>query len=143
MADNSLAGYVLLLALFAALFLMGCTTDQDAQTGPQAEFRQKGQQAGNPDGQRPPGRGGNFSNGEDFPRNGNGSFGNLTEEQRKLMMEQRQQALIGACKGKAQEDSCTIADQRGSREGTCKIAEGQLICNLPMPSNIPGRTPPN
>jgi hypothetical protein len=55
-------------------------------------------------------------------------FGNLSSEERRQMIEQRQQAAIESCSEKSEGDSCTLENSRGTIEGICKVIEDNLIC---------------
>ncbi|MFH0971398.1 MAG: hypothetical protein V1835_02415 [Candidatus Micrarchaeota archaeon] len=123
MKNTGLVLYVMLIALFAAVFMMGCTSEnQGDRDNPDFQGRQFG-------------RGGNFPRDGNF--SGNRTFGNMTEEQRQQMMQQRQQEIINACKGRAEGDICTITNPRGNTEGTCKTLNNQLLCETPFPSGRP------
>ncbi|MBI2445356.1 hypothetical protein HYV43_03140 [Candidatus Micrarchaeota archaeon] len=71
---------------------------------------------------------------------GGPGFGNVTEEQRQQSRQQRTQAAIEACQGKAEGGACTLNSSggfgrnqnrsNGSRtvEGRCQDTEGNLQC---------------
>ena len=56
--------------------------------------------------------------------------GNITDEQRQVMFQQRQQAAIDACKGKNIGDSCTLTTQRNSITGICKTLNETVQCTI-------------
>jgi|GEM_PF-4705959 len=66
-----------------------------------------------------------------------GGMGNLTEEERQLMMDGRMQAASGACDGKKEGEACSLAMQspRGNVmvDGTCENRDGGLFCNAGTP----------
>lgn len=85
----------------------------------------------------------NNGSGRNFPQEdlrGNGSFGNLTQEQRQQLFSQRMRQAAAACAGKAEGGACEIASSRGSRQGTCNAVQGNLTCVIPRPSGqLPGQ----
>ena len=104
---------LLFVIMGSAIALEGCTSSgtDNSQQSPQGNFRQYG-------------------------GNRNRTM-NLTAEQRQQMIQQRTQAEISACTGKAQGDACTITiqgqTQRGpARNATCETQQGNLMCIPPI-----------
>jgi hypothetical protein len=101
---------IVLAAVVIAVVLSGCTQQDNGPQGP-------GNQSGNFQG-RPGGQG--FRN---------GSFGNMTPEQRQAQMQQFVKEAKDACSGKVTGDYCETANPRGARNGTCGEQNGTLACN--------------
>ncbi len=79
--------------------------------------------------------------GRQFPSDGqNGTRSNMTDAQRQEMQQQRIQAAIDACRGKAENETCTFAGGRGSfnATATCITRQGNLECT---PSRQGGQPP--
>ncbi|MFH1442489.1 MAG: hypothetical protein ABIG96_00485 [Candidatus Micrarchaeota archaeon] len=116
MKNSGLTFYILMISLLVMFFLFGCIQTDQRNAGFQQG--QRGQFGGR----------GNFSGGM------NGTFGNMTEEQRVQFELQRLKEAADACSGKAEGDPCSIASQRGVRNATCKNQDSQLVCETPFPS---------
>jgi hypothetical protein len=69
---------------------------------------------------------------------GPGGQGNLTDEERQVMMEQRMNEAISACKDMAEGDTCTITSSRGEMQGTCQTRNETIMCD----AGFGGRQPP-
>jgi len=67
-------------------------------------------------------------------RNGNGSFGNMTDEQRQQMAQQ----AAAACDGKAAGDSCAISFGRMNATAVCVARNSSLVCT-PQMGNVSRR----
>ena len=77
-----------------------------------------------------------FSGERPFPGGMNRSQlpgGNLSEEERQQMFEERQQEMVEACTGKSEGDSCVIESPRGSTEGKCNLVDDNLACAFDRP----------
>ena len=57
-----------------------------------------------------------------------GKYREMSEEERQLIQEERQQIAITACAEKGEGESCVTENQRGDVEGSCQIQEDNLIC---------------
>lgn len=133
---------LLALAIAAVILLSGCVSESgaasppaaggaqpggsfDAQYGqPEARGAAQGQQ-GNGSGMQRRGYNGTIMRGA---QNGTGWQGNMTQEQREQMEQQR----ISACEGKTEGDSCQLALQEGMPQmsGTCQSMNGALSCGF-------------
>ena len=111
------AAFVLLLLLVSAIGLSACTS----AGGPGQEGFGEG----------PGNRGG-----------GPGFSGNLTEEERRQLMQETMQAGIAACGGKAEGDSCAVRGLGGNATGTCRALNGTLSCGFGAGSRQGGTLPP-
>jgi len=59
------------------------------------------------------------------PRN-NPGLGNMTDAQR----QQFQQAMVDACNGKSENDSCVAIGPQGDLNGTCRLRNDTLSCAM-------------
>jgi hypothetical protein len=97
------------LSLAGALLLSGCTTGQQDNAG------------WNPD-----------AGGPDFGPGGNPG-GNMTEEERQAMLEERMRAAAEACAGKGEGDACSMQGfGGGSMDGTCATSDAGISCTVQM-----------
>ena len=68
--------------------------------------------------------------------NRTGGFGNRTDAQRQALVQERTQGAITACRGKAQNETCTLTgftsrngtDSNRTTPGTCQALNGTLMC---------------
>ena len=58
---------------------------------------------------------------------------NLTDEERRVMMEEMQQSAIDACSGKSPGDECELQNMRGMMNGTCELRDDDLACQFQRP----------
>ena len=114
--------FLLLLTIITAIIIIGCTpnTSESVQSQSYPLENNNIQTQANP----------KVNNNPIKTNNSRGrNFGNMTDEQRQQMMQQRMQMMELACQDKSEGDSCAMKSQRGDRTGTCKTQNGKLLCS--------------
>lgn len=118
------------ILLIPLIVILGCTSSNNQGMAYPQEIGNNPAEANN----RPSG---NLQTGYNNSMRGI-SMANISREQRQQII----QVMIAACQDRMEGDTCTAKGSRGTRTGTCRTRNEQLICNTGNYSRQ-GQTPVN
>jgi hypothetical protein len=121
---------MLALLVMVTFSLFGCAGGSNSDGGPaRGEF---------------PGDGRLHNSGDDMrnwtgrPSNGSRwNDSNMSDDQRRQVMEEQRQKAVDACLDMAARDACSLDSPRGKIDGTCQSVEDVLVCTFDRQMRMP------